>query len=117
MIATTSAATEAGGNTIASIQVGNSVAQGAVSLSLLRLQIVGEVLQLMRFIVIRWPPNIAQYFATSSIDPASMVVLIDLIAELNHHLDDRNYSMPRIFKNMKHHPSSAKITTKKCQIF
>ena len=96
---TTTTATEAGGNTIATIQTGSSVAQGAISLSLLRMQIVGEVLQLMRFISIRWPPNIAQYFATSSIDPASMVLPFDLMGEfLNRHLVDRNHSMSRVFE-------------------
>ena len=104
MISSTTAATEAGGNAIASIQAGSSVAQGGVSLSLLRTQLVGEVLQLMRFVAIRWPPNIAQYFATSSLDPASMIVPIDLITKLHSPLDDRNYSMPRVFEEYETSP-------------
>ena len=66
-------------------------------MNLIRLQIVGEVVQLLRLIAIRWPPNVAEYFATSHIDPTSIMLPVDFTGELNGPLDDRNYSMPRVF--------------------
>ena len=103
-ISGTSDATGAGGSTIATIQVASSVAQGAISLSLLRLQLVGEIVQLLRFVGIRWPPNVAEYFATSNIDPSSMLLPVDFVGELNDQLEDRNYSMPRVFEEYETSP-------------
>ena len=96
-IESTSAATNAGGSTIASIQAVSSVAQGAFSTSLIRLQIVGEIVQLLRLVAIRWPPNVAEYFANSHIDPTSIMLPLDFMGALNGPLEDRNYSMPRVF--------------------
>ena len=96
-ISSTSSATNYGGSTIATIQAVSSVAQGALSLSLIRLQITGEIVQLLRLIAIRWPPNVAEYFATSYIDPTSIMLPVDFTGALNGPLEDRNYSMPRIF--------------------
>ena len=97
LISSTSSATNYGGSTIATIQAVSSVAQGALSLSLMRLQIAGEIVQLLRLIAIRWPPNIAEYFATSYIDPTSIMLPVDFTGALNVQLEDRNHSMPRIF--------------------
>ena len=97
-ISSTSSATGMGGSTVATIQSISSVSQGALSLSLIRLQIVGEAIQVMRFIDIKWPPNVAQYYSTSHIDPTSMMLPIDFITEWNEQLADRNYSLPRIFE-------------------
>mgnify|MGYP000916808117 CR=1 FL=1 len=96
-ITSTSAATNFGGSIIATVQTVNSVARGALSMSLIRLQIVGEIVQLLRLIAIRWPPNVAEYFATSHIDPTSIMLPLDFTGALNGQLDDRNYSMPRVF--------------------
>ena len=96
-ISSTSSATNAGGTTVATIQAVSSAAQGALSMSLIRLQIVGETVQLLRLVAIRWPPNVAEYFATSHIDPTQIILPIDFTRELNGQLDDRNYSMPRVF--------------------
>ena len=97
-ISGTSAATKSGGSTIATIQTISSVSQGALSMSLLRLQIVGELVQIMRFIDIRWPPNVAEYYSTSHIDPTSIMLPIDFVTEWNDQLADRNYSLPRVFE-------------------
>ena len=89
--------TKSGGSTIATAQTVSSVAQGAATLSLIRLQMAGDIIQLMRFIDIRWPPSVVQFFETSHIDPTSMVLPIDFVTAWNDQLDDRNSSMPRIF--------------------
>ena len=96
-ITSTSAVTNAGGTTIATIQAVNSAAQGALSMSLIQLQIVGEIVQLLRLVAIRWPPNVAEYFATSHIDPNSIMLPVDFTGQLNGQLDNRNYSIPRVF--------------------
>ena len=96
-IESTSTATNAGGSTIATIQAVSSAAQGALSMSLIRLQIVGEIVQLLRLVAIRWPPNVAEYFATSHIDPNSIMLPVDFTGALNGQLDNRNYSIPRVF--------------------
>ena len=116
-ISSTSTATNAGGNTVATIQAVTSVAQGALSMSLIRMQIVGEVVQLLRFINIRWPPNVKEYFASSHIDPTSIIIPVDFTRKLNDPLDDRNYSMPRVFEEYKPHPSSARIIAMKCRTY
>ena len=103
-ITSTSDITEAGGSTVATIQAVNSIAQGALSTSLVRLQIIGEVVQLLRFIAIRWPPNVAEYFATSNLDPSSIMMPVDFMGWLNDPLDDRNYSMPRVFEEYETPP-------------
>ena len=87
-----------GGSTIATIQTISSVSQGALSLSLIRLQIVGEVSQIMRFIDIQWPPNVAEYHSLSHIDPTSIMLPIDFTTWWNDQLADRNYSLPRIYE-------------------
>ena len=76
----------------------SSVSQGVLSLSLVRLQIVGGLIQIMRFIDIRWPPNVADYYSTSHIDPTSIMLPIDFITEWNDPWADRNYSLPRVFE-------------------
>ena len=96
-IASSSGSTNAGGSTVAIIQAVSSVAQGALSMSLIRMQMVGEVVQLLRFIAIRWPPNVAEYFATSNIDPSSIIIPIDFAGRINDPLENRNCSMPRVF--------------------
>ena len=93
-----------GGGTIATIQAVSSVSQGALSAGLIRMQMVGEIVQLMRFIDIRWPPNVAQFFETSHIDPTSMLLPIDFMTPWNDKLTDRNFSMPRIFENYETGP-------------
>mgnify|MGYP003878022987 CR=1 FL=1 len=96
-IASSSGSTNAGGSTVAAIQAVSSIAQGALSMSLIRMQMVGEVVQLLRFIAIQWPPNVAEYFATSNIDPSSIVIPVDFTGRINDPLEDRNCSMPRVF--------------------
>ena len=103
-ISSSSSFTSMGGSTIATIQAVSSVSQGALSAGLIRMQIVGEIVQLMRFIDIRWPPNVVQFFETSHIDPTSMLLPIDFITSWNHQLSDRNTSMPRIFQNYETRP-------------
>ena len=103
-ISSTSDITEAGGSAVAAIQAVNSIAQGALSTSLVRLQIIGEVVQLLRFIAIRWPPNVAEYFANSELDPSSIMIPVDSFGWLNDPLDDRNYSMPRVFDEYETSP-------------
>ena len=104
VISSTSELTSSGGNTIATVQAVSSVAQGAASLSLIRMQMVGEIVQMMRLIDIRWPANIAEYFQTSHIDPSSIVIPIDFTTIWNDHLGDRNYSIPRIFESYEISP-------------
>ena len=103
-ISSTSDITEAGGSTVATIQAVSSIAQGGVSTSLVRLQIIGEVIQLLRFIAIRWPPNVAEYFTNSDLDPSSIMMPVDFMGWLNDPLDDRNYSMPRVFEEYETPP-------------
>ena len=97
VISSSSAATEASGSAVAAVQTVSSVAQGALSLSILRLKLVGELVQMMRFIDIRWPPSIAQFYATSNIDSSSILIPVDFIKPWNDQLEDSNYSISRIF--------------------
>ena len=95
-ISNSSALTGTTGRTVAVVQAVSSVAQRAFCLSFLWLQIVGESIQLMKFIDIRWPPNVAQFYETSYINPYSFVLPIDFMTPLNDRLDN-NYSIPRVF--------------------
>lgn len=95
-ISSSSALIGATGGTVATIQAVNSVTQGALCLSLLWLQIVGELVQIMKFIDIRWPPNVAQFYSTSHIDPSSIVMPIELTGAINDKLNN-NYTIPRVF--------------------
>ena len=61
------------------------------------MQIVGESVQLMRFFDIRWPPKVNEFFATSTIDPSSIVLPIDFLPQWNQNLENRNSSFPRVF--------------------
>lgn len=115
-ISSTSTATSIGGRTITSIQAAGSAATGVLSTSLIRLQIMGELVQLLRFISIKWPPNVAQYFITSHIDPSSMVLPVDFMRKLNGPLDDRNYSMLRVFHEYETSPFFTRILTINYQI-
>ena len=103
-ISSTSELTSSGGSTIAAVQAVSTASQGAVSMGLIRLQMVGDIVQLMRFIDIRWPPNVVNYFETSHIDPNSMVIPFDFMPAWNEQLEDRNYSMPRIFESYETSP-------------
>lgn len=98
VIGTTADITSFGGAAMSGGQAASSVAGGALSLSLVRMQIIGEVVQMMRFIDIGWPPNIQDLYSETKSDPNSIVVQIDLIQSWNEYLEDRNTSMPRSFQ-------------------
>ena len=106
-----------GGSTIATIQTISSVSQGALSLSLIRLQIVGEVSQIMRFIDIQWPPNVAEYHSLSHIDPTSIMLPIDFTTWWNDQLADRNYSLPRIYEEYEIPLFFSENYPMRCRIF
>ena len=98
VIGTTANFTGVGGATFSGGQAASSVAGGALSLSLVRMQIIGEIVQLLRFIDILWPPNIQDLFSNTKYDPNSIVIQIDLIQSWNQYLEDRNTTMPRAFE-------------------
>ena len=97
VITVSSNVTSVGGGAVATGQAVSSLAGGALSLSLVRMQVVGESVQLMRFFDIRWPPNVNEFFATSHIDPSNIVLPIDFMAQWNENLEDRNTSIARVF--------------------
>ena len=97
VISSTSNFVSYGGSTTAVTQVVSSTAQSTLSLSLVRLQMISETVQIMRFIDIHWPPSVAQMFATSNIDPSSMVINVDFITFWENQLDNQNYTVPRNF--------------------
>ena len=103
-ISSSSLITVAGGGAVAALQVVASVAQGGRSMGLIRLQIVGELVQLMRFVAIRWPANVVEYFGSTRIDPSSIVLPINFAGALNSNLSNRNYSMPRIYEEYEISP-------------
>ena len=81
--------------------VGQSVgciASGGAALSLLRMQIIGESIQLLRYIEVGWPPSVNEYFAISDTDPASISLPIDIYAPVEAPLENANYTMPRVFE-------------------
>ena len=96
-ISSSAAASNIGGSFTATGQAVGSIASGGVSLSLARMQIIGEMVQLLRFVDIRWPANVQALFSQSSIDPSSMSLPIDFTVSWNENLEDMNVSMPRIF--------------------
>ena len=98
VIGTTANFTSAGGATIGGGQAASSVAGGALSLSLVRMQIIGEIVQLLRLIDINWPPNVQSLFSETEYDPSSIVVEMDLIQSWNQFLEDRNTSLPRNYQ-------------------
>ena len=98
VITATSAITESTGAAIAGSQVTASVATGALSSSLIRMQIIGEIVQMLRFIEILWPPNVQVLFAETKYNPTNIEIKIDLITSWNQNLEDFNSSMPRVFE-------------------
>ena len=97
-ISTTSNFTGVGGGAVATGQAVSSIAGGALSLSLVRMQVVGESVQLMRFFDIRWPPNVNQFFTESHIDPTSIILPINFLSQWNSNFEDTNTSMPRTYE-------------------
>jgi len=85
------------GGALVAGQAASSLAGGALSLSLVRMQIVGESVQMMRFFDIKWPANVNQFFSTSHIDPSSIVLPIDFTTSWNNNLNNRNTTIPWIF--------------------
>ena len=81
----------------ASAAVGNGM-QGSLSLSVVRMQILGELVQLLRFIDLDWPANVKEFFANAHIDPNSITIQMDLTLGWNDNLQDRNTSMPHVFQ-------------------
>jgi len=96
-ITTSSNLTVVGGGAVAAGQAASSLAGGALSLSLVRMQIIGESVQLMRLFDIRWPANVNQFFSSSHIDPTSIVLPIDFTTPWNNNLNNRNTTIPWIF--------------------
>lgn len=103
-ISGSSGITSFGGTVNAVIQVFNAVASGGGSMNFLRIQSVGEIIQLLRFIDIRWAPNIVAYFEDSYLDPTSMALPIDIVVKWNEEMVNRNYSMPQIFESYEVSP-------------
>ena len=93
-----------GGSITAATQAVSSTAQGTLSSSLVRLQMISETVQIMRFIDIHWPPNVAQMFATSTLDPTSIVIYVDFITPWENQLNSRNYTIPRNFDSYEISP-------------
>ena len=89
--------TSIGGVALASSQTAASIASGGLSLGLVRMEIVGETIQLLRFIDIQWSPNVLQFFTATRIDPSSIVLPIDFTVEWNNNLNNRNVTLPRVF--------------------
>src|SRR5690606_41365199 len=72
----------------AAIQASTSFIGGTSSLSFLRLQAAGEIIQLLRFIDIRWSANIVSYFEVSTIDPTSISILVDIVERSEEHTSE-----------------------------
>ena len=96
--------TSIGGGLTAAGQVLTVIATGAISVGLVRMQLISESIQLLRFIAIRWPPSVNQMFSFSTIDPTSIVIPLDLTTSWNRHLEDRNSTMPRVFQEYEVSP-------------
>ena len=90
--------TSIGGGVTAAGQVLTAIAAGSISVGLVRMQLISESIQLLRFIAIRWPPSVNQMFSSSTIDPTSIVIPLDLTTSWNSHLENRNSTMPRVFE-------------------
>ena len=98
VITATSEFTEFTGAALAGGQATASMASGALSLSLVRMQMIGEIVQMLRFINILWPPNIQELFVETKYDPNSIVIMVDLTEFWNENLEELNSSMPRVFE-------------------
>ena len=97
ILSTSSTFASYGGSITSTTQAVTSTIQDALSLSMVRLQMISEIVQILRFIDIHWPPNVAQMFATSDIDPTSIVLNVDFITGWEDQLNNQNYTMPRNF--------------------
>ena len=99
-----SSITSIGGGFMTTGQAVSSIAAGGVSLSLVRMQMIAEIVQLLRFVDIRWPANVNQLFSVSHVDPSSMVLPIDFMTSWNDNLENFNTSMPRVFREYELSP-------------
>ena len=88
-----------GASLTASGQVANSIAAGGASLGLVRMQLIAEIIQLLRFVDIRWPASVNQLFTESHIDPGQMTLPVDFMTSWNENLENFNTSLPRVFIN------------------
>ena len=104
VVAAASQITNIVGATIASGQATTALAGGGLSFGMVRIQIIGETIQILRYIDIRWPPVVTQYFSISTMNPDSPTLPIDLTPFYNNHLESMNYSMPRIFQEYEISP-------------
>ena len=90
--------TEVGGTLSSVGQSVGCIASGGASLSLLRMQIIGESIQLLRYIEVGWPPSVNEYFAISDTDPGSVSLPIEITIPVDTPLEEVNYTMPRVFE-------------------
>ena len=97
MISSSSTAVSGTGGFIAGGQAAASMG-GSFSLSVVRMQILGELIQLLRFIDLDWPANVKEFFANAHFDPNSITIQMDLTLGWNDNLQDRNTSMPHVFQ-------------------
>ena len=99
IITISSSINDIGAGIIASGQAASSFATGGASLSLVRMQMISEIIQLLRFVDIQWPANVNQLFSESNIDPGQMVLPVDFITPWNQNLENFNTSLPQVFKD------------------
>ena len=98
-ITTSSSFNNIGGGFTTTGQAVSSIAAGGASLSLVRMQMIAEIVQLLRFVDIKWPANVNQLFSESHIDPGQMALPVDFMTSWNDNLENFNTSMSRVFMN------------------